>query len=58
MLVYQYKIVVNGDEFLINLLLYRRKLRSIVAIELKIGRVVEEALKSATVTMGGNLQNQ
>ncbi len=34
----QYKIVVNGDEFFIDLLLYHRKLRSMVAIELKIGK--------------------
>lgn len=34
----QYKIVVNGDEFFIDLLLYHRKLRSMIAIELKIGK--------------------
>lgn len=35
----QYKIVVNGDEFFIDLLLYHRKLRSMVAVELKIGKL-------------------
>ena len=34
----QYKIVVNGDEFFIDLLLFHRKLRSMIAIELKIGK--------------------
>ena len=34
----QYKIVVNGDEFFIDLLLFYRKLRSMIAIELKIGK--------------------
>ena len=34
----QYKIVVGGDEFFIDLLLYHRKLRCLVAIELKIGK--------------------
>lgn len=34
----QYKIIVNGDEFFIDLLLYHRKLRCLVAIELKIGK--------------------
>ncbi len=34
----QYKIVVDGDEFFIDLLLYHRKLRCLVAIELKIGK--------------------
>lgn len=34
----QYKIIVNGDEFLIDLLLYHRQLRCMVAIELKIGK--------------------
>lgn len=32
------KIVVGGDEFFIDLLLYHRKLRCLVAIELKIGK--------------------
>lgn len=34
----QYKIVVNGDEFFIDLLLYHRKLKCMLAIELKIGK--------------------
>lgn len=34
----QYKIVVGGDKFFIDLLLYYRKLRCLVAIELKIGK--------------------
>ena len=34
----QYRIVVDGDEFFIDLLLYHRKLRCMVAIELKIGK--------------------
>lgn len=34
----QYRIIVNGDDFFIDLLLYHRKLRCMVAIELKIGK--------------------
>ena len=34
----QYRIIVDGDEFFIDLLLYHRKLRCMVAIELKIGK--------------------
>ncbi|MFV0363380.1 MAG: PDDEXK nuclease domain-containing protein [Suipraeoptans sp.] len=34
----QHKIIVNGDEFFIDLLLYHRKLRCMVAVELKIGK--------------------
>ena len=33
----QYKIEIDGDEFFIDLLLYHRVLKSLVAIELKIG---------------------
>lgn len=38
----QYKLVVGGDEFFIDLLLYHRKLRALVAIELKITKFKPE----------------
>lgn len=38
----QYKLEVGGDEFFIDLLLYHRQLRCLVAIELKIGKFIPE----------------
>ena len=38
----QYRLEVGGDEFFVDLLLYHRKLRSLVAIELKIGEFKPE----------------
>ena len=38
----QYRLEVDGEEFLIDILLYHRKLKSLVAIELKIGKFVPE----------------
>jgi predicted nuclease of restriction endonuclease-like (RecB) superfamily len=38
----QYRLEVNGKEFLIDILLYHRKLKSLVAIELKMGEFIPE----------------
>ena len=38
----QYRIEIDGDEFFIDLLVYHRKLKSLVAIELKIGKFKPE----------------
>lgn len=38
----QYKLEVGGEEFFVDLLLYHRKLKSLVAIELKIGKFKPE----------------
>ena len=38
----QYKLEVDGEEYFIDLLLYHRKLRSLIAIELKIGKFKPE----------------
>ncbi len=38
----QYRIEVDGDEFFIDLLLFHRRLKSLVAIELKIGKFQPE----------------
>lgn len=38
----QYRLEVDGQEFLIDILLYHRKLRSLVAIELKVGPFIPE----------------
>jgi predicted nuclease of restriction endonuclease-like (RecB) superfamily len=38
----QYRLDVKGEEFFIDLLLYHRHLRSLVAIELKVGKFVPE----------------
>ncbi len=38
----QYKLTESGDEYFVDLLLYHRRLRSIVAIELKIGDFIPE----------------
>lgn len=38
----QFRLEVDGDEFFIDLLLYHRHLRSLVAIELKVGKFVPE----------------
>ncbi|NQU18277.1 MAG: DUF1016 domain-containing protein, partial [Candidatus Saganbacteria bacterium] len=38
----QYRIEVNGEEYFIDLLLYHRGLKSLVAIELKIGKFIPE----------------
>lgn len=38
----QYRLVVDGQEFFIDLLLYHRKLKSLVAIELKISEFIPE----------------
>lgn len=38
----QYRLEVDGQEFLIDLLLYHRKLKSLVAIELKVGAFIPE----------------
>lgn len=38
----QYKLVENGDEYFVDLLLYHRRLKSLVAIELKVGEFIPE----------------
>lgn len=38
----QYRLEVDGDEYFIDLLLFHRRLRALVAIELKIGRFMPE----------------
>jgi predicted nuclease of restriction endonuclease-like (RecB) superfamily len=38
----QYRVEVNGEEFFIDILLYHRKLKSLVALELKAGRFKPE----------------
>jgi predicted nuclease of restriction endonuclease-like (RecB) superfamily len=38
----QYRLEIDGQEFLIDLLLYHRKLKALVAIELKIGKFIPE----------------
>ncbi|NGX55353.1 MAG: hypothetical protein KR126chlam2_00987 [Chlamydiae bacterium] len=38
----QYRLEVGGEEFFIDLLLYHRRLKSLVAIELKIGKFIPE----------------
>ena len=38
----QYQLVVDGDEFFLDLLLFHRKLRALVAVELKIGKFQPE----------------
>jgi len=38
----QYRLEVNGDEYFIDLLLFHRRLRALVAIELKIGKFMPE----------------
>lgn len=38
----QYRLTVDGDDFFIDLLLYHRRLRSLVAIELKVGEFKPE----------------
>ncbi|MFX8133540.1 PDDEXK nuclease domain-containing protein, partial [Acinetobacter baumannii] len=38
----QYRLEVAGDEYFIDLLLFHRRLRSLVAIELKIGKFEPE----------------
>lgn len=38
----QYRLEIDGDEFFIDLLLYHRRLKSLVAIELKIGKFQPE----------------
>jgi hypothetical protein len=38
----QYRLEINGKEFFIDLLLYHRKLKSLVAVELKIGEFIPE----------------
>ncbi len=38
----QYRLEVGGDEFFVDLLLYHRKLRCLVAIELKVGEFKPE----------------
>lgn len=38
----QYKLVESGDEYFIDLLLFHRRLKSIVAVELKIGEFIPE----------------
>jgi predicted nuclease of restriction endonuclease-like (RecB) superfamily len=38
----QYRLEVEGDEYFVDLLLFHRRLRSLVAIELKIGRFMPE----------------
>lgn len=38
----QYKIIESGDEYFIDLLLFHRRLKSLVAIELKIGEFIPE----------------
>jgi predicted nuclease of restriction endonuclease-like (RecB) superfamily len=40
----QYRLEVGGDEFFIDLLLFHRKLRSLVAVELKVGKFQPEFL--------------
>ena len=38
----QYRLEVDGDEFFIDILLYQRKLKCLVAVELKIGKFQPE----------------
>lgn len=38
----QYRLEINGKEFFIDILLYHRKLKSLVAIELKVGEFIPE----------------
>jgi predicted nuclease of restriction endonuclease-like (RecB) superfamily len=38
----QYRLEIDGEEYFIDLLLYHRQLRSLVAIELKIGKFIPE----------------
>lgn len=38
----QYRLEIDGEEFFIDLLLFHRRLRALVAIELKIGKFVPE----------------
>lgn len=38
----QYRLEVDGEEFFIDLLLYHRRLKSLVAIELKVGKFIPE----------------
>jgi predicted nuclease of restriction endonuclease-like (RecB) superfamily len=38
----QYRLEVDGQEFLIDILLYNRKLKALVAIELKVGKFIPE----------------
>jgi len=38
----QYRIEVDGDEYFIDLLLFHRRLKVLVAIELKIGKFIPE----------------
>lgn len=38
----QYKLVENGDEYFVDLLLFHRRLKSLVAIELKVGEFIPE----------------
>jgi len=38
----QYRLVVDGDEYFIDLLLFHRRLKALVAIELKIGKFMPE----------------
>jgi len=38
----QYKLVLDGDEYFVDLLFYHRSLKCLVAIELKIGRFIPE----------------
>ena len=38
----QYRLEVDGDEYFIDLLLFHRRLKALVAIELKIGRFLPE----------------
>ena len=40
----QYRLEINGEEFFIDLLLFHRRLRSLVAIELKIGKFKPESV--------------
>lgn len=38
----QYRLEVDGDEYFIDLLLFHRRLKALVAIELKIGKFIPE----------------
>jgi len=48
----QYKLEVDGQEFFIDILLYHRKLKSLVAIELKIGPFLPEFIGKMQFYLG------
>ena len=41
-LIYQFRLEIDGEEYFLDLLLYHRRLKCLVAIELKIGKFLPE----------------